>query len=37
MRAAGLPKPIKPAKLSEELWEGRLQKGEEAIRDEAIQ
>jgi hypothetical protein len=26
MRAAGIPKRIKPAKLSEEVWEERLQK-----------
>jgi hypothetical protein len=37
MRAAGMPKRIKPAKLPEDVWEGDSQKGGEAIRDEVIQ
>jgi hypothetical protein len=37
MRAAGMPKRIKPAKLPEDVWEGDSQKSEEAIREDAIQ
>jgi hypothetical protein len=33
MRAAGMPKRIKPAKLPEDVWEGDSQKSEEAIRE----